>query len=179
MCYIQRALTRFEIVNISILINMLKFVGAQMLPEILVGGRIQCISKQTATASSLPASSKILRNCWPPPKCNKASRTCLLRRETVRERLVRPRTATARELGFTAPKASEATPTWEEETAGHRPTEATPTHGLGDGSSPAEGGRTTGGEALAAAGEAADTSRVLWLPACTYAYFFPYVKKNL
>ena len=69
--------------------------------------------------------------------------------------------ATARELGFSTPKASEATPTEEEETAGFRQTEATPTHGLGDGSSPAEGGCTTGGEALAAAGEAVGTSRVL------------------
>ena len=125
------------------------------------GGRIQCISKQMATASSLLASSTRLKNCCPSPKNYKANRNCLLWRETVRERPVKLRTATARELGFTTPKASEAIPAGEEDTPGLRSTEATPTHVLGEGSSPAEGGHTTEGEALAAAGEGADTSRVL------------------
>ena len=99
------------------------------------------------------------KNCCPSPKI-KANRTCRLRREAVRERPVKIRTVTTRERGFTT-QASEAFLTGEEVSAGLLSTEATPTHVLGEGSSPAEGGHTTEGEALAGAGEGADTSRVL------------------
>ena len=106
------------------------------------------------------------KNCCPSPKI-KANRTCRLRREAVRERPVKIRTVTTRERGFTT-QASEAFLTGEEVSAGLLSTEATPTHIQGEGSTPAEGGRTTEEEAVAWAGEVMDTRSALRLQACTY-----------
>ena len=131
-----------------------------------VGDLILSTSKLMATASSLPASLKRPKNCCPSPK-TKANRTCRPQREAVRERPVKIRIVTTREHGFTT-QATGASLTGEEVSAGLLSTEATPTHIQGEGSTPAEGGRTTEEEAVAWAGEVMDTRSALRLPACTY-----------